>query len=324
MYVKTLAKKIFLLGQMVRVRTTILMFLFALMGYFYANDSTSPMKLVLILIVLALWYANGTSLNDLADEEIDKVNLKLLQGERPLVKGNAARSELRTLALVSAALAFCLSILISPLAAVYTTFGLLYGYLYSTPPFKISYRGVFATLSLSALYVFYPFFLGLEASNALHLDMARTTLLTLALYACFIARILLKDVRDVAGDKKFGKRTFIVRYGQATTAITSATFWVAGMCGLLAYWNNTLFTIASIALSLPIVAVLANLAKEQLLENKLIYVATLGRFANGIAFLVFILILPLSQQEQTYTLIAASVIFLAMGTEALLHLKKPA
>jgi 4-hydroxybenzoate polyprenyltransferase len=324
MYVKTLKRKLFLLGQMVRVRTTVLMFLFALMGYFYANNDTSPLKLGLIIFVLALWYANGTSLNDLADEEIDKVNLKLLQAERPLVKGNAARSELRTLALVSAVLALGLSILISPLACLFTVLALVYGYFYSTPPLKISYRGIFATLSLSALYVFYPFFLGLEASKPVPVDLVRTTLLTLPLYACFIARILLKDIRDVAGDKKFGKRTFIVRYGQATTAVTSAIFWVIGITGLAAYLNNTVFTITGIALSIPLIAVLANLAKEKLFENQLIYVAAMGRLANGVAFLVFILLLPLSAKQTTYSLAAVCILFAAMGAETLLHLRKPA
>jgi 4-hydroxybenzoate polyprenyltransferase len=300
------------------------MFLFALMGYFYANDSTSPLKLILILLVLAFWYANGTSLNDLADEEIDKVNLKLLQAERPLVKGNAARRELQSLSLVSAVLALGISLLISPLAMFYTVLALIYGYIYSMPPFKISYRGIFATLSLSALYVFYPFFLGLEASKPLHVNLACATLLTMPLYACFIARILLKDVRDVAGDKKFGKRTFIVRYGQTATAVTSAIFWVTGFAGLVAYWNNALFTLTGLVLSVSLLAVLANLAKEKLLVNQLIYVAAMGRLANGVAFLVFILLLPLSSAQATYSLAAVCILFTAMGAETLLHLRKPA
>jgi 4-hydroxybenzoate polyprenyltransferase len=324
MYVKTVGRKLFLLGQMIRVRTTILMFLFTVMGAFYAGNSASYFDLFIVLVIIALWYANGTSLNDLADEKIDAINLKLNAGERPLVKGNGSRNELRVLAAVSAGLAVAVSFVLSPLSALFTILALLYGYAYSTPPLKISYRGIVATLSLSAFYVLYPFLLGFELNKPQHVDVVRLAIFLVSLYACFIARILLKDIRDVVGDKKFGKRTFIVRYGQAATAVTSAIFWVIGVTGLTLYYSNPLFTLTSGVLSVAIIAVLGSLAKERLLENQLIYVAAMGRFANGVAFLSLTWLLPVTSRQLLLSTVALCVLYSAMGIESLLHLKKPA
>ena len=49
-----------------------------------------------------------------------------------------------------------------------------------------------------------------------------------ALYVGFVGRIVLKDFRDVVGDRLFGKRTFLVRHGRRTTCVLSAACWVGG------------------------------------------------------------------------------------------------
>jgi 4-hydroxybenzoate polyprenyltransferase len=37
--------------------------------------------------------------------------------------------------------------------------------------------------------------------------------------------MLLKDFRDIKGDKKFGKKTFLIRYGAKATCVSSAVIW---------------------------------------------------------------------------------------------------
>ena len=48
------------------------------------------------------------------------------------------------------------------------------------------------------------------------------------LYVAFIGRIALKDFRDVEGDERYGKRTFLVRRGRAETCALSAICWILG------------------------------------------------------------------------------------------------
>jgi 4-hydroxybenzoate polyprenyltransferase len=54
-------------------------------------------------------------------------------------------------------------------------------------------------------------------------------MLSIGLYLGFIARILLKDFRDVKGDKAFGKVTFRLRYGPVVTCITSGALWLIAL-----------------------------------------------------------------------------------------------
>lgn len=64
---------------------------------------------LLAALALASSYVSATALNDLADEEIDKVNHPRDAG-RPLVEGWAARRDLRILCRLAAALALCLAV----------------------------------------------------------------------------------------------------------------------------------------------------------------------------------------------------------------------
>jgi 4-hydroxybenzoate polyprenyltransferase len=96
-----------------------------------------------------------------------------------------------------------------------TVLVLLLNLAYSLKPIQISHRGAWAPLLLPIAYVLYPVTLGLLLVDAR--ITAHVILLVGLLYLHFFSRILLKDFRDVVGDKKFGKRTLALSIGTKRT-----------------------------------------------------------------------------------------------------------
>lgn len=183
-----------------------------------------------VIIIISSWWVNATSINDLADYEIDKINLKGV-AERPLVNKQASRSQVTKLAVISGGLALLTGFLLNYKIGLLVAACLVLNYIYSMPPLKISHRGVLAPLLLPLGYVVLPFLVGAWAIGGLISDDGWVILT--AIYISFIGRIILKDFRDVKGDAKFGKRTFLLRYGRKTTCLTSAVCLVIGTIILL-------------------------------------------------------------------------------------------
>ncbi|MEJ0073461.1 MAG: UbiA family prenyltransferase [Candidatus Saccharibacteria bacterium] len=196
--------------RMLRLRALAVILIFAAVALVtngYAIER-HPGSVLLVALLLAGWYVNGTCINDLADEAIDKINLPKAVG-RPLANGNASRRQLTVLASGAALFVVLLSAALDYRLAILSIAMLLLNWLYSMPPVRISYRGVFAPLLLPLGYVLYPY---LAAVYVQHIALVRWDFVLLAaLYVGFIGRIVLKDFRDVKGDRQYHKRTFIVR-----------------------------------------------------------------------------------------------------------------
>jgi hypothetical protein len=134
--------------------------------------------------------------------------------------------EMVVVAVVSAVASLAVGAALGPQALVVIGAGLALSAAYSLRPVRIADRGAFASLLLPACYVAVPYLLGVFAVRPV-LTAADLELLA-ALYVGFIGRILLKDFRDVVGDRLFGKRTFLVRHGRRATCMTSGAFWSLG------------------------------------------------------------------------------------------------
>ena len=186
-----------------------------------ANDAVAVVRLLVLVLAFVVY---AVSCNDLADLEVDRVNLPD-DPRRPLVTGAAARRDLALLATGSAVVAVAAAATQGLESLVLTLAGLAVAAAYSLPPVRISRRGVVAPLVLPALFVGLPFALGVLAGR--RLTVADLVVLS-ALYVGFVGRIVLKDFRDVVGDRLFGKRTFLVRHGRQATCALSAICWVTG------------------------------------------------------------------------------------------------
>ena len=99
-----IARMLSLLARMVRPRVAITMWTFMIVGVARHSGPTVSLDLLAATIALAASYAVATSLNDVADVDIDRTN-GLRDRSRPLVVGTAGPGDLRRTAGVAAGVA---------------------------------------------------------------------------------------------------------------------------------------------------------------------------------------------------------------------------
>ncbi len=218
--------------SLLRYRVAVMIVLFMLLGAaWHGGLATVDAPVLLMVLALASSYVGATSVNDIADREIDKVNHPGDRG-RPLVTGAAGATELWALFGLSSTLAVVLSLAVGPAAAGIMVLSVAIGTLYSLPPVRLSYMTFLAPLTLAVAYVGVPYWVGVVVAggNLGSLDLP----LLAALYFLFVGRIILKDFRDKEGDALYGKPTFLLRYGKGTTCLASLGAVCAGDALLVA------------------------------------------------------------------------------------------
>lgn len=253
-----LVERIRLLISLVRPPVAMLLGLFACAAMAEAGGPPDRASLAAVLVAVIGFLVAAVVVNDLADAEIDRVNLQGAGG-RPLVEGRADRGEMVTIAITGAVASLTAAATLGRAATIVVIGGLLLAMAYSVRPVRLADRGALASMLLPAGYVAVPFLLGLAAVDA-PLTWRPAAVLG-ALYLGFIGRILLKDFRDVRGDALFGKRTFLVRHGRRATCALSACFWVAGTLVLPAVRDVSLgMVMAHLAMTATVVVLLGSLA----------------------------------------------------------------
>jgi 4-hydroxybenzoate polyprenyltransferase len=205
--------------RLLRFRVAAMVWTFMLLGAAFPNGfETASIDLALAAVALAASYVAATSANDLADEDVDRINHP---GDvaRPLVTGEASRRDLRSLHVLAGATALAAAAVLGWRAVAVVGASLAIGFAYSLPPARLSYRTWLAPLALAAAYVLVPYGLGaIAAGRAL---IRGDAWLVAALASLFLARIVLKDYRDRAGDAVYGKPTLLLRFGSSVTCAVS-------------------------------------------------------------------------------------------------------
>jgi 4-hydroxybenzoate polyprenyltransferase len=225
-------KMFVLYWRLLRYRVAVMIILFMLLGAaWHQGQTTIDRSVVLMILALASSYVGATSVNDIADKEIDEINHPGDQG-RPLVTGAARSADLWMIFGASSVLAVALPLAISPAAAGIMGLSLVIGVLYSLPPLKLSYRTFLAPLTLAVAYVGIPYWAGVVVGGG-RLQIFDLPLMA-ALYLLFAGRIVLKDFRDREGDAAYGKPTFLLNYGKRATCLVSAGAICAGDALLVA------------------------------------------------------------------------------------------
>lgn len=296
--------------RMLRLRTVLVILTFEAIGYEAIQPSKSvSLEFILVAVMVSALYMCATSFNDIADEEIDKVNLPN-DVSRPLVTTNTTSKQLKRLAIISLLISCISALIISPVYLLFVLFGAVLNIFYSIPPFKVSHRGILASLWLSLSYVVLPFLAGalLNGANT----NRQSWYILVALYSCFVGRILLKDFRDYEGDKKFGKLNFLVRHGPVSTCAVSGLAWLVGdvvmSVGLFSTFKLFVLFIQSIIII--ILYELYKLAHEKNYDLKLLRVSIIGRMGNAIALA---LLTQLTLQSFDYSQAQKDLIMLSVG-----------
>ena len=264
---------------------------------------TARLRLVLlearpaVVFLLGLSGAVGLALSGRANDPVSVARLLVLAAGAAVVTASAAATQGLTSLLLTLA-------------------GLAVAAAYSLPPFRLSRRGVVAPLVLPALFVGVPFVLGVLAGRGLRLG---DVVLLAALYVGFTGRIVLKDFRDVVGDRLFGKRTFLVRHGRGPTCVLSGVCWVAGTAALVVatpgvtWWYAACQAVLA-ASAVRLVALLAMTETHRTEERVISSLAIVGRASVAA---VFFQVASGSPAAAAYAVVGTTALSLLLAGEML-------
>lgn len=198
--------------RMLRYRVAIMLLLFFLIGATSHNTlQFFSLRTLLIIIALCSSYVAATTINDLADLKIDKINHPK-NTDRPLAAGKATRLQIIIVYLCANVLALIPAYLLGINFLAVIIGSLTMNFIYSMPPLRISHRPFFAPICLTLAYVLLPFVLGILFAGS-HFEV-EDMLVVGSLMCLFFGRIILKDFRDRRGDRVNGKKTMLSLLGK--------------------------------------------------------------------------------------------------------------
>jgi 4-hydroxybenzoate polyprenyltransferase len=291
-----------------------LLALYTATGFAAAGGSSHGLlALTPALAVVAGFLVFSVSVNDLADVEIDRMNL-VGHRNRPLVLGLARQRELVATGIAGALLALGAAFAIGWLAFVVSLIGIAISAAYSLPPLRLSARGAVAAVVLPACYVAVPYLTGMALGP--HPIGTPGLILMMGLYVGFIGRILLKDFRDLRGDALFGKRTFLVRHGRQATCRFAAAGWIAGAAltltaTALAGHGSVSLDLAYAAALIVVLALLRALAVDDGPRRDELLISAVAIVGRG---QLLALLVTLSMVREPEVLLSAAVAAVAIVT----------
>jgi 4-hydroxybenzoate polyprenyltransferase len=230
--------------RLLRFRVAAMVWMFMLLGAAHPDGLASTWTgLLAAAVALGASYVAATSVNDLADEDVDRINHPG-DAARPLVTGAASRRDLRLLHLLACVVALGAAAALGWTALGVVAASLAIGVAYSLPPLRLSYRTWLAPLALAAAYVLVPYCLGaIAVARPL---VAADCRLAAGLYALFLARIVLKDYRDREGDAAYAKPTLLLRFGTGATCTVSVCALTVGGALVVAALRPPLLVAAAV------------------------------------------------------------------------------
>lgn len=314
------------LWALLRPMTYMLLLIYLLFGISYGNAVTgenklltlsSTLRFILVSIAIGFWYISGTALNDYADYEIDKINLKD-DKQRPLIIGIASKDLLLKVAVFCSFTSLLLSALIFNLVIFILFFVMvLLNVAYSIKPIQISRRGGLAPLLLPLGYIVLTVSSGMIISNT-PLNTS-SFLVIVGMYLHFMSRIVLKDHRDVKGDETAGKKTLILQYGNVLVSYLSLMLFILSTFILVyatwEYLNSAIIFIVLMASSAS--TFLYQLSQQNKWKQQKLAITLYGRICTG---LIVVFILSFNATILNLTKIESTVIFTITVTYTFLSL----
>ena len=245
-------------------------------------------KSIFAFIAVVSYLIHANSINDLADVEIDSVNFGKAP-DRPLLEQKPGR-DFWIVHLATGVLTLALSFLYGKTAVLLTLFFFFLSYIYSLKPIRLTDRTFASPLLLAVFYTYYPLSLGFLATEG---HATYPWMLSIGIYMAFVGRMLLKDFRDVKGDKKFGKKTFLLQYGPDTTCAVSAFLYLSALLVVI-YATNFAWGILlplvvgmfSILLLLNDLRKIYNIKTQQRIIG---FITNAGNFSIAVIFISLIL-----------------------------------
>jgi 4-hydroxybenzoate polyprenyltransferase len=266
---------------MLRHRVAVMIWMFMLLAVaFHGGLAGLSWDLLFATVLLASSYVAATTVNDLADLPIDRVNHPGDPG-RPLVTGEAVPAQLVAVNALGAVGALAAATSLGPVAVAIALGALAVGYAYSVGPVRLSYRTYAAPIALAVAYVLVPYAVGLVIARAR--PTVHDALFAASLFFLFVARIVLKDFRDREGDTRYGRPTLLLRFGKGVTCAVSAAALVTGDALLLAALRPPLAVGAALELYVVAIAwMLARLWRSAEGRGEQVAIGIGARMGNGL------------------------------------------
>lgn len=201
-----------------------------LAGYVAGGGSLfmSDWRLGVLVVAGFLVHSGLTIVNDLSDRKVDVDN----DVETIITRGSekdVRRVWVSSVALIVAGMVLTLLLPVFVQVGVWTM--ALLGIAYNTKPLLLSHRPHLSIAALGVLYATLPFLVGYFMYAT---EISWQILLLAVFWGCARAAIsILKDFKDVKGDKKHGKHTFLLRHGRKVTLVASNSLAVVGLVGVV-------------------------------------------------------------------------------------------
>lgn len=198
-------------------------------GFFFINNQhkfSADYFIGTLIIILGFIFA--TIQNDIEDLEIDKIN----SPDKAIASGRLNVKEISDLSIAILAILLGLSLYHFPnhLFFVIPMLGMIW--FYNKRPLVLSRRPISSIMTLALIYSVFPLIYGYYLNNGLKND--NYFLFLIAFW--FLVRIsvaILKDYKDVKGDKIYNKKTFYLVFGNKYTIWVSVLFFCFGSFGVL-------------------------------------------------------------------------------------------
>jgi 4-hydroxybenzoate polyprenyltransferase len=307
--------------RMMRLKVVVTLWTFLLIGLARHSAQVASPRLGLALLALGAGYAVATTANDIADVAIDRVNRPLDAG-RPLVTGDASIVDLWRTNAVAAGVAAVAAIQLGIAGVAIVGASLLVSYAYSVKPIQLSHRWTLAPVALAVAYVVLPYGLGVTIAGG-RWD-GRDVPLVSGLVVLFLARIVLKDLRDRLGDARFGKPTVLLRVGKRATCTLSMAGAAAGTAVLIAGLHAPLAVAAMLALcGAGIEWMLLRLSRANEERSEQVAIGIAARAGNGLLLAVLALLFLLADGADDRAIVSIVgclvAVFAASFLDAALH-----
>lgn len=244
------------LYRLSRPLNTIQPIIIILFGYVLVGGNlltkTYDFKLLFTICILFIIHSTITILNDIQDRDIDIDN-----GVSTLItRSNNDKNRLRRYVLGLVLITSWLASFFISVATFWLIGCIMLGSIfYNFAPVYGSRRPIISIGLLSILYGALPFLIGATINQNQSLSISHIPLLALGWGLLQGSLSILKDFKDISGDKKNGKITFLIRFGKLSTITTSHLLSIAGILFILtttaqymhqAWWSTIIISILSI------------------------------------------------------------------------------
>ena len=235
----------------------------SILGFLLSSATITSFHILILAVVIFLVYNGSSALNDLFDIKVDSINMPF----RPLERGSIKVKDVVLFSSACYLLGNALALYVSLNFFISIFLMSLFSIIYSVPPIALKDRVLLGNLGLGFVSMFMTIYAGYVLSTNSLIMTSQIFLQAMALMLLFSFFSVLKDFKDMGGDKIYRKKTIVTKYGaknasKINIAGTVLFFSITIMVFYFFSFQNLLFILLSsilfIALLIPEIKVYKN------------------------------------------------------------------